>query len=137
MPSPEESETPRKHGWTDDEVDRTISGLLRFGLLVSGLVVVAGGLIFLLRHGGETASYQIFRSEPPGYREIPSILAESARFRGRGLIMAGLIVLMATPVARVAFSVLAFIRQRDGIYVAATLLVLGILLFSVFWLGLR
>jgi uncharacterized membrane protein len=137
MPSREESEPGRKHGWTDDEVDRIISGLLRFGLLVSALVVLAGGVIFLLRHGGETASYQIFRSEPPNYREIRNILAESLRFRGRGLIMAGLIVLIATPVARVAFSVLAFLRQRDRIYVAATLLVLGILLFSVFWLGLR
>jgi uncharacterized membrane protein len=137
MPSPEESERGRKPGWSDDQIDRTISGLLRFGLLASALVVLAGGLIFLLRHGGETASYRIFRSEPPSYREIPSILAESVRFRGRGLIMAGLIVLIATPVARVAFSVLAFLRQRDRVYVAATLLVLGILIFSVFWLGLR
>ncbi len=137
MRSPEESEPGRRHGWSDEEVDRIISGLLRCGLLISAAVAFIGGLIFLLRHGGETASYRIFHSEPRSYREIARILAESARFRGRGFIMAGLILLVATPVMRVAFSVVAFIRQRDGVYVAVTLLVLGILLFSVFWLGLR
>jgi uncharacterized membrane protein len=136
MRSPDESEPGRKHGWTDEEVDRIISALLRFGLLVSAAVVLTGGVIFLLRHGTQTVSYQIFRSEPRSYREIARILGESARFRGRGFIMAGLILLIATPVMRVAFSVVAFIRQRDRVYVAVTLLVLGILLFSVFWLGL-
>lgn len=137
MHSPDESRPGRKHGWTDEEVDRIISNLLRLGLAVSAAIVLIGGVTFLLRHGGQTASYEIFRSEPRSYREIPRILTETARMRGRGFIMVGLILLVATPIVRVAFSVVAFLRQRDGVYVAATLLVLSILLFSVFWLGLR
>ena len=50
-------------------------------------------------------------------------------------IATGLLVLMATPVARVCFSVAAFAIQRDWVYVAITLLVLAILLYSLVWGG--
>ena len=47
--------------------------------------------------------------------------------RGRALIQLGLLLLIATPVARVAFSVFAFERQRDWTYVGITLFVLAVL----------
>jgi uncharacterized membrane protein len=137
MDSRDESRPGRRRGWTDDEVDNMISRLLRFGLLASAALVVVGAVIFLARHGTETAAYKVFRGQPRGYREIKGIFTETARFRGRGFIMAGLILLIATPVARVLFSVLAFFRQRDKVFVAVTFFVLAILLYSVFWLGLR
>jgi len=56
---------------------------------------------------------------------------ESLRWRGTGLIQLGLLLLLATPVARVAFSVVAFLLQRDRLYVLVTLIVLGILLYSI------
>jgi uncharacterized membrane protein len=43
----------------------------------------------------------------------------------------GLLLLIATPVARVAFSVFAFALQRDRLYVVVTLAVLGVLAFSM------
>ena len=48
-----------------------------------------------------------------------------------GIIQAGLLLLIATPVARVVFSVFAFALQRDRTYVFVTLIVLGILLYSL------
>ena len=55
----------------------------------------------------------------------------AADWRGRGIIQLGLLVLLATPVARVAFSVVAFALQRDRLYVAVTLVVLAVLLYSI------
>ena len=54
-----------------------------------------------------------------------------AGFQCRGIIQFGLVLLIATPVARVAFSVAAFALQRDNTYVAITLIVLAVLLFSL------
>jgi uncharacterized membrane protein len=48
------------------------------------------------------------------------------------LIQLGLLILIATPIARVAFSVVAFLYQRDWMYVAVTLMVLGLLVYSLF-----
>jgi uncharacterized membrane protein len=133
MDSPDAS----RRGWTEEDLDRIISRLLRWGLLMSASLVLAGAVLYLVRHGGETAAYRVFRGQPRSFREVHGILAETARFRGRGFIMAGLILLVATPVARVAFSVLAFIRERDRVFVAVTLFVLAVLVGSLFWLGLR
>jgi uncharacterized membrane protein len=47
------------------------------------------------------------------------------------IITLGLILLLATPVARVAVSVIAFALSRDRLYVAITLVVLCILIFSL------
>jgi uncharacterized membrane protein len=52
--------------------------------------------------------------------------------QGRGLIALGLMLLIAVPVGRVVFSVYAFARRRDRLYVVVTLVVLGLLLFSLF-----
>jgi uncharacterized membrane protein len=49
---------------------------------------------------------------------------------GQAIIMAGLLVLIATPVARVALSVIIFIIARDRLYTAITATVLLILLVS-------
>jgi uncharacterized membrane protein len=42
-------------------------------------------------------------------------------------------MLVATPVARVAFSVFAFFKERDWLYVGLTLIVLSVLMFSFIW----
>ncbi len=48
----------------------------------------------------------------------------------------GVILLVATPVSRVAFSIYAFARQKDAMYVVITMIVLGLLVFSLVWGGL-
>jgi uncharacterized membrane protein len=134
---PGKSSGPSGRGWNDARMDRFISLLLRLGLALSAGLVVAGAVIYLGRHGGQEISYRVFVGEPPFYRRVPGIVGQALHFRGRGLILAGLIVLIATPVARVAFSVLAFLLRRDYLYVAATVIVLGILLFSLIGGGIR
>ncbi len=134
MESPGGSERPpklRRRGWTDVQVEVVISVILRVGLIVAAAVVVVGGAIYLLRHGHELISYRVFHGEPPVDRSIPEIVRAAAGLRGRAFIMAGLVLLIATPVVRVAFSVVAFLRERDWIYVGVTLFVLAILLWSI------
>jgi uncharacterized membrane protein len=62
---------------------------------------------------------------------MSGIVKDALAFRGRGLIQLGLLLLIATPVARVAFSAVAFAIQRDRLYVAVTLIVLAVLIYSL------
>jgi uncharacterized membrane protein len=105
---------------------------LRSGVILATLVVAIGGVIYLIRHGGESADYRKFQGVQPELRTIPGIIELIWAGRSRGIIQFGVLLLIATPVARVAFSVLAFAIQRDRIYVVVTLVVLGILIFSLF-----
>jgi uncharacterized membrane protein len=116
--------------WSDQEVELIIGNLLRAGVLLSALVIVAGGIVFLLRHGAAHLDYTVFRGQPAELRSVGGILASAFSFRGRGMIQLGLLILIATPVARVAFSVAAFALEHDRLYVIVTLIVLAVLLFS-------
>ena len=117
--------------WSDEWIEQTVGDLLRFGLLFSTAVVVIGGAIYLARHGSEPTVYQIFHGEPPDLRGIAGIIAVTLDWRGRGFVQLGLLFLLATPVCRVVFSLVAFSKQGDWMYVAITGLVLAVLLYGI------
>jgi uncharacterized membrane protein len=115
----------------DQRIDIIMGHLLRTGVVVAALVVFLGGVIYLTRHPSPTTNYRVFQGEPRELRTIRGIFHEAVSFSGRGLIQFGLLILIATPVARVIFSVFAFLYERDWKYVAFTLIVLGLLLYSL------
>lgn len=116
---------------TDERLDETLGALLRTGVILAAAVVFIGGMMYLTRHSGEVPNYKEFRGEPVELRGVSGILREVISFRGRGLIQFGLLILIATPIARVAFSLLAFVYRRDWIYVIITFVVLGLLSYSL------
>jgi len=117
---------------TDNQVEQIIGKLLRFGVTAAGMIVLVGGIVYLARHGTSAPNYGVFRGEPADLRSVTGIVKEALSIRGRGLIQLGLLLLIATPVARVAFSVFAFARQGDRTFVVVTLIVLAVLLYSLF-----
>ena len=119
------------HAWTDERVERVIGGLLRWGVILAAAVVLAGGAVYLARHGSTVPEYRVFRGEPSYLRNVSGIMTDAVSWHSRGLIQFGLLLLIAVPVARVAFSVVAFALQRDRTYVVVTLIVLAVLLFSL------
>jgi uncharacterized membrane protein len=124
------------HGWTDEQVEQVIGTLLRSGVIIAALMVLVGGVLYLFRYGTTLPNYEVFRGEPMELRSLFGIVGGSLSFHSRSVIQLGLLLLIATPVARVAFSVLAFALQRDRIYVFVTLIVLGVLLYSLAGSGL-
>jgi uncharacterized membrane protein len=105
--------------------------LLRAGVLLSGLIVFAGGAYYLAAHGGEPANYRVFAGEPAVDRIIPRIVAGAFAWRARSVIQLGILALIATPVLRVAVSLVGFAMERDTKYVAITAVVLMLLLYSL------
>jgi uncharacterized membrane protein len=112
-------------------MDEIMGTLLRTGVILAAVVVFVGGVVYLSRHRVPPTNYHVFQGEPAEVRTISGILHEALAFNGRGLIQLGLLILIATPIARVVFSVLAFLYQRDWMYVVVTLFVLGLLFYSL------
>lgn len=113
-------------------MDRIISVLLRTGVLLASAVVLIGGALYLIHRHGTRPDYHTFRGEPTNFREFRGIYKGLFTSEGRYWIQLGLVVLVATPVARVAFSVFAFFEERDWMYVFLTLIVLSVLVVSLF-----
>ncbi len=116
---------------TDTSIERMVSVLLRTGVLISGLVVFAGGVYFVFHHGHETADFHTFRGEPSIDRIVHQIAAGALHLRARSIIQFGILLLIATPILRVAFSLVGFAMERDKAYVLITTIVLAILLYSL------
>ncbi len=117
--------------WTDQEFDALLGHVLRAGVVLSALIVVCGAAVFLARHGQSVPDYRTFHGEPGDLRSVSGIFGDMRSGSGRGLIQLGLLVLIATPIARVAFSAAGFVRQRNWMYVSITLTVLMLLLYSL------
>ena len=117
--------------WSDEKMETIIGNLLRTGVMLSAAVVLIGGIIYLARHGTEPTHYRTFHGEPAEYRTVSGIFQQVLAVRGRGIIQLGLLLLIATPVARVAFAVWGFNKERDRMYVIFTVIVLVILLYSL------
>src|SRR5262245_40174065 len=115
--------------------EQLLGNLLRAGVLLAAAVVLLGGVVYLARHGGERPDLKVFRGEPADLRHPRGVAGEALHGSGRGVIMLGLLLLVATPVARVAFSVAGFLRERDVLYVVLTLVVLAVLVYSLFFGG--
>ena len=106
--------------------------LLRAGVLSAGVLVIAGAVLFFIQHRGESIDYAVFKGEPARLRHIQTIIREAINLRSRAVIQSGLLLLIATPFARVLFSFFGFIIEKDWIYVIITFIVLSVLTYSLF-----
>ena len=117
-------------------VEMIISTLLRTGVVASIVLIVLGiALIFVNRPASMNSQEQLLAMTRPG-AEFPHTIAAVASgitaLQGEAVIAFGLLVLIATPVMRVAISIFAFVYERDGAFTLITSVVLVLLLLSFF-----
>ena len=116
----------------DKDMQAAIGWVLRAGVLISMLVVFIGGVIYLYRHGQSTANYHHFNGVPDFVRNASGIVDGIIHLRGRAIIQAGIMLLIATPIIRVIFSAIGFVFEKDYLYTAITCIVLLIIIVSAF-----
>lgn len=119
------------HGLSEKRFEALIGILLRTGVVLAATVVLAGGVLYLTKYGGLKPNYRVFQSEPAYLRSIEGVVGDAISWHSRGIIQLGLLLLIATPITRVAFSVAGFASERDWLYVGITLVVLGVLIYSL------
>lgn len=113
--------------YTDRRMDTQMGALLRAGVILACIIMFAGGVFYLLRHGGEHESWKTFRGEPAPLTRIAGIWRAMWAGEAHALIQFSVLVLIATPVMRVAFAVYGFARQKRWLFVAVSLTVLALL----------
>jgi uncharacterized membrane protein len=114
----------------DTTIQGAIGWVLRIGVLLSITIVIFGGAIYIYRNGHTVANYHTFKGIP-AFVQLDGIIHGILTFRGRAIIQAGIVLLIATPILRVIFSAIGFILEKDHLYTFITLLVLAIIFASM------
>ena len=111
-----------------------LSTLLRIGVVASLLIVITGIVLAFIHHPEYLHSHAILQSlisrDHPAWQTLMGILTGLGQFRGEAIIMLGLLLLIATPVLRVAVSIIAFGIEKDWVFVLLTSFVLAMLILS-------
>ncbi len=108
------------------QAELVTANVLRGGVLLSASLVTIGAVMFYVHYAMYGADANLFP------HSIDTVLAGIARGDARSVIVLGLLVLLVTPVLRVAVSIFVFALERDWRYVVITSIVLGVLLLSFF-----
>ncbi len=117
----------REHG-----LEMAMGRMLQIGVTVAALVVLAGGILYLLQSGGTKPDYQHFQGAPAAVATVSGIVTGTMHMDARSVIAFGILLLIATPICRVIFGVVGFAMLRDRFYTAVSAIVLAILLYSFF-----
>ena len=121
-------------------VDVAISMLLRIGVFLSVAVIAIGIVITFAHHpeymSSHTSLGQLTATSGQYPNHLIGVIEGVREGKGQAIVMAGLLLLIATPIARVALSIVAFIIERDRLYTMITAAVLLILLIG-FVVGLE
>lgn len=121
-------------------MEALVSRVLEIGVAVSLTLLVAGSLLLFIR---DTSGYgqslhdsaALTRSPQHGGsatfpHSVQEVFVGAMHGRPYALIALGLLVLIATPVVRVAATLIGFVRAKDPRYIAITAIVLTVLLLS-------
>jgi uncharacterized membrane protein len=112
-------------------MELSISRLLAAGVILSSLVIIAGGALMLASYGAGAITFSNFHGQPTSIATLPAILSSALALRPEAIIQVGLVILVATPITRVALSLLLFWKKADYLYVGITGLVLAILILAI------
>lgn len=112
-------------------METLMGNMLRYGVLISALFVFSGAIIYLVQHGHEKPQYHLFSGEPFRFINLRQILKNVVKGHARSIIQLGLLLLIATPIARIVFSIIGFIIEKDYVYVTITSIVLLVIIMSL------
>ncbi|MGA8162906.1 MAG: DUF1634 domain-containing protein [Acidobacteriaceae bacterium] len=118
--------------WNDKRIETWVGYMLRTGVMTAAAIVLIGGAMYMVQNHAKHPDYSHFHGETAQLMTVSGIVHGVGSGDPRSIIMLGLLILIATPVARVGMCVVGFLFERDRLYVAVSSLVLLILLYSLF-----
>jgi len=130
-PNPSDSPDPHDPHITP-ALEKVLSGVLTAGVIAAAITAIIGGALFLSQRGGETTQISPFVGQPSWLTSPLAIVPAALHADALAVMQLSVLILIATPVVRVACSLVLFVMKRDGLYVAVTLVVLALLAVGLF-----
>jgi len=115
----------------DKDLQTFIGNLLRYGVIIAMVIVIAGLAMYLFRMSGSVADYSTFDAR--NTFSAADFLRRLKAGESGAIMELGVIVLITIPIARVLFTMLGFWLEKDRLYTVIAFLVLCIIAYSLFF----
>lgn len=119
------------HSAADERVEQVVGNVLRLGVLIAATVTALGGIAYLWRDGRTHPDYHRFVGTAPGLHELTGIVAGARALDPASIVQLGIVLLIATPIARVALTLGAFAYRKDRLYTIVSAIVLALLAYGL------
>ncbi len=117
-----------KRHFTDLDLNRSVGNLLRIGVVLS-VFTSAAGFLKLFTEGFEMPD-DYSALEIPDDKIWATFWHSLLELQGVAIIQLGILLLIFTPLVRIIFAMIGYMKEKDYTYVIVSLIVLAIMLVS-------
>lgn len=117
-----------KRRFTNFDLNRSVGNLLRVGVILSVVTSLFGFIKLFLEGFKMPKDYTSL--EIPGDNIWRTFWNSLMNFEGMAIIQLGILILIFTPLVRILFALIGYLKEKDYTYVVISFIVLGIMLVS-------
>lgn len=118
--------------FTDVDLNRSVGNLLRLGVILS-VVTSLIGFIKLFMEGFEMPrKYKLLDMGTSSDKVWSNFWETLCKGEGMAIIQLGILMLIFTPLMRIIFALIGYLKEKDYVYVIISSIVLAIMAISFF-----
>ncbi|MPT33322.1 MAG: DUF1634 domain-containing protein [Chryseobacterium sp.] len=119
----------RTRPFTDIDLNRSVGNLLRLGVILS-VVTSLIGFVKLFLEGFKMPKYKLLDMGSSSEKVWGSFWDSLSKGEGMAIIQLGILLLILTPLVRIIFALIGYLKEKDYVYVVISTIVLVIMVVS-------
>ena len=121
-----------RKNFTDVDLNRSVGNLLRLGVILS-VVTSLIGFVKLFMEGFEMPKkYRLLNMGTSSEKVWGHFWETLCKGEGMAIIQLGILMLIFTPLMRIIFALIGYLKEKDYVYVVISSIVLAIMAVSFF-----
>ncbi|MBK1897457.1 DUF1634 domain-containing protein [Chryseobacterium paridis] len=121
-----------KKNFTDVDLNRSVGNLLRMGVILSVVISIAGFIKLFLEGFKMPKNYTSLEVGSSSEKVWGQFWDSLCKGEGMAIIQLGILVLIFTPLMRIVFALIGYLKEKDYVYVVISSIVLAIMAISFF-----
>lgn len=120
----------RTRPFTDIDLNRSVGNLLRLGVLLSVFTSLIGFIKLFTEGFVMPKKYKLLEMGSSSEKVWSQFWSSLMKGEGMAIIQLGILFLILTPLVRIIFALIGYLKEKDYVYVVISLIVLGIMTVS-------
>lgn len=121
-----------KKDFTDIDLNRSVGNLLRLGVILSVIISLIGFIKLFLEGFKMPKKYTMLDMGSSSEKVWSQFWHSLLKFEGMAIIQLGILILIFTPLMRIIFALIGYLKEKDYLYVGISAIVLAIMAVSFF-----